>query len=319
MKLNSTLTLFLIIACFFIGQIDNVVAQYSNSGPTIIVGNYINADWANMSTNDINAIIGSHDPSTIPANAWGIILKRVDWFHLPTNVQNFVSDNVDWSLVPTNILMFYNNPAEWPNYRQTLKHCAELMQLSVDTNSLALDASILTNIPEVIQFTNRLSDGSESVLRLANSNLIQYFEDFSNRVVSTLNEYAGYLTNPKMNAYLGQAGYGAEIHSFKQDEGMVYFSFFKGTGPTREIRRLTEGVSRARSRVVFYENGKLGLFDAYTDQHQETAYFGDNGQLQNVTWVINDKFALLVNVDASSVLHYKCYPLRRPPHNNNYK
>ena len=275
---------------------------------------YKSINWSQISSNELDAIVKKADPSRIPPQDWGGILKRVDWFQLPAKVQRYVSDNVDWSMVPTNIILFYNKPAAWPNCRQTLEHCAELMHSSVDTNSLSLSASILTNVPEILEYTNRLSDGSETVLRLTNSDLIQYFEDFSNRVESTLNEYAGYLTNPKLNAYHGQAGYEAEIHSSKQDEGMIDYLFYKSTGPTVEIRRLTEGVSRARSRVVFYESGKLALFDAFTDQHQETVYFGENGQLHEVMWVINDKFALEVNLDAFGKPHYKCYSLRIPLH-----
>lgn len=290
---------------FLVNQASQALAQAS------AVTNYSTIDWSQISSNELTAIIKNTDPSKIPANAWGIILKRVDWFQLPTNIQYYVSDNVDWSLIPTNIIEFYNQPAAWPNSRQALRHSADLMRSSIDTNWLAMIADKLTNQPVVFRFTNRLNDGTAPVVIVTNADIIAYFKDFSKRLTSTLDEYASYLTNPKLNAYLGVAGYSAQIPSPTKSEGTIYFGFLTDNGPTRDFRQIVNGESRARMQAYFYENGNLKLLNVIAT-YKYGVNFTENGQLKDVGWLLNNKLAIHINLDASGNPQISGEFLRKP-------
>jgi len=302
MKTNLEHIRFIFVACFFVNQVGNASQSDSIS--------YNAIDWSQISSNELTAIVKNANPSRIPPKAWGVILKRVDWFQLPTNVQNYISDNVDWSLVPTNVLEYYNQPAEWPNSHQALNICAEIMRSSVDTNWLAMIAEKVTNLTTVIQFTNRLNNGSEAITLETNTDIAHYFEGFSKRLESTLNEYSGYLTNPKLKAYLGEAGYGAEIPSSGLSEGMVYYGFQSEKGPARDIRLLSKvSGERAPLQIIFYPNGRLSQFRVFTLQHKDTALFNENGQLQHFDWIMNDKMSIHIDPDASGEPHVKLIAL----------
>ncbi len=294
-------------------QVGRSLAQTNNPIQPAAI-NYNAIEWSQISSNELTAIVKNANPSKIPANAWGIILKKVDWFQLPTNIQYYVSDNVDWSLVPTNIIEYYNQPVAWPNSGQALKHSAELMRASVDTNWLAMIADKLTNQPAVLQFTNTLTNGTQTVVLVTNADMIFNFEAFSMQLTSILDEYAGYLTNPKLNAYLGQSGYGAEIPDSLKNKEVIYFDFLSKNGPASEFRKIVSGVSRARVKAAFYDNGKLASFAIYTSENKENAHFGNNGQLQHFSWIMNEKFSIHIDVDASGSPHVKGYFLRKPYH-----
>ena len=70
----------------------------------------------------MTAIVRGAEPSKIPTNAWGIILKNVDWMQLPTNVQYYVSANVDWSIIPPNTAFFLFTPLNGPIARRKVPH-----------------------------------------------------------------------------------------------------------------------------------------------------------------------------------------------------
>ncbi len=316
MKQHLTKIGLVFTACLLANLASQALAQTKNLIQATAATNYNTIEWSQISSNELTAIVKSADPSQIPANAWGIILKRVDWFQLPTNVQNYVSDNVDWSLVPTNILEFYNQPGEWsdsPQKQATLKRCADILRSSIDTNWLALIASKLTNQPAIFQFTNRLNDGTETVTLVTNTDIILYFEYFSKLLMSTLDEYAGYLTNPKLKTYLG-AGYEGEIPSPRKNEGMIYFGFRSKEGLITDFRRLAvvRG-ERAALQVGFYPNGKLSQFRVFTLEHKDTALFLENGQLQHFDWIINDKISIHIDLDASGNPHVKLITLGKHP------
>src|ERR1035437_5494829 len=67
-------------ACFLVIQASQALAQAAATT------NYSTIQWSQISSNDLAALVKKANPSKIPANAWGIILKKVDWFQLPTNI-----------------------------------------------------------------------------------------------------------------------------------------------------------------------------------------------------------------------------------------
>ena len=311
------------VACFLVSQASLALAQTNSAiQPSAATINYNNVQWSQISSNEVTAIVKNADPSQIPTNAWGVILKKVNWFQLPANVHNYVDENVDWSLVPSNILAYYNQPAEWPDspHKQaTLKRCAEMVRSSVDTNWLAMIANKLTNQPAVFQFTNRLKDGSETVMLVTNADIILYFEGFSARLLVCLDEYAGYLTSPKLKAEYG-AGYQGEMPSPLEKDRTIYFGFHSIEGPIRTF--VIHGGARDGSAggvaAVFYLNGKLCHLSFFTphNMHDEDTHFVENGQLRHLDWLVNDKFAIFLDLDESGNPHISGQFLSKPnrPH-----
>jgi hypothetical protein len=300
-------------ACLGLNWASHALAQTEAGNQAGSANAYGNVKWSQISSNELTSIVKSADPSKIPTNAWGIILKRVDWFQLPTNVQYYVSDNVDWSLVPTNIIEYYNQPKAWVNSAQALKQGAETMRSSIDKAWLAMITDKLTNQPTVLSFTNRSKEGVETVMLVTNSQLIHYLRDFAERLELSLVENAGYLTNPRLNAYHGVSGYGANIKSPTVSNETTYFGFRDERGLINDYRQLADGVSRARVKAIFDENGKLGSFEVFTAEHKDAARFAKNGRLQQITWDISDGFAIRISCDDSGSAHITGYFVTIPP------
>jgi hypothetical protein len=265
----------------------------------------------------MTAIVKSADPARIPTNAWEIILKKVDWLELPTNTQYYISVNVDWSIIPINILDLLVHPVEWPDSPQksdTLKRCAEALRSSIDKNWLATITSNLSKQPAVLQFTNSVPGGIETVQCVTNAYIIAYFQEFAKHLELDLKEYSGYLTNPHFRTEIGD-GYQGEIQSPRTNEGTIYFGFVSDNGPIRMFRRLPK--PGGDSTIVYadvHTNGVLWTFQVSTPQHTKDIAVScrENGQLQQMTWAMNDTFSIMLDIDVSGIPHISGYFVTKP-------
>jgi hypothetical protein len=182
-----------------------------------------------------------------------------------------------------------------PEKQKTLKHCAEVMLSSVDTNQMEwICSKISTNLPTVIRLENRATqNGPLAVTLVANEALISRIKKFSNHIGSDLNIYANQLTATNINTFSSQVGYCATISTPK---GILYYNLWFNDGPIKYLNIRSVNGSIVNS-AYFYENGKLREFRDNMSDNEE-CLFDANGKLNGYNWTTTNKVEVDINFDA---------------------
>jgi hypothetical protein len=306
---------------FLMAQMNDLLSQTNNHAQS----GAANVNWSKLPAKDMVSALKTIDPSQIPTNAWAVILEKADWSKVPTNVQEYFCDEVDWSSIPEKVWAKYIHPGKWPDgpgKQKTLSHCAELLRSSVDTNQLDLILNkLLTNQPAVYEVATGMNkDGSKAVTLISSNDVIRFYQDTTKQLFSTLDRFASYMTNSKLETYTADFGYAAKISAANEVE-TKYISFYSENGPIMDFRgvEIDGSGSRTAGGARFNKQGKLIVFDSRVypilNSHIATrdvsVGFDENNRLC-IDGILQDEIGVSVRLDASEKLRVKIDHFTRP-------
>ena len=247
-----------------------ILTEHPSMGDEV---DYQHSNWSQMPATELVAILKSANPARIPTNAWGGILRRVDWDVIPPTRRLDIGEHLDWSLIPSNIWEKLIHPNPWPqgaNREATLKKCAELLHQSVDSSHLLLVSTHLKLLPPALLVTNGASATGHFISVVTNADIVLLYDTFIFKLTNVLSACAGYLSDSNLNVYIGD-GYSAKIQTPQKSTETTYYLLWSENGPVRSIRQMV-GDARATVSAQFARNGKLASFEIYTATPNSTRH-----------------------------------------------
>jgi len=177
----------------------------------------------------------------------------------------------------------------WPESLQTkqaiLKHCADVLELSMDTNQLAMIADKLASQPAILKFGHQTGPSSPMTFTFAtNADVIFAFENFSQQTISNLNEFARHLTDSNIQTLVTFKGNRMAFVP-NPHNSMMGFDYCISRNTNFFVQQIDEfpnstSVQRTlQSSANFYENGKLRWYQMYKNKSRpQIISFNEDGK-----------------------------------------
>jgi hypothetical protein len=201
--------------------------------------------------------------------------------------------------------------APWPDSpekQKILKHCAELLLSSVETNEIEwICSKISTNLPASIQLENQASRNGPAVINLvSNECIISKIKALSSRIKFDLSKYADQLIASNINTYISEIGYCATI-SNPQSSSLYNLWFDKG--PIKYFIERSDAGHIVMS-AHFYQNGQLKDFRENISKDEEI-YFYPDGKLSGYNWTTTNNVEVDVSFDDTGGAKIRGFNLNR--------